>query len=84
MDGFQYMSQFLKVVRDKERGAVYRHYAGFSERIPCEGTFSNFRARLGESLYIDIFHVLIDIFRQLKMITFNILAHDGTLYLSEP
>jgi len=80
VDGFQYMSQFLKVVRDEERGAAYRDYAGFLERIPCEGTFSNFRARLGESLYIDIFHVLVDIFHQLQMITFNILAHDGTLY----
>ena len=80
MDGFQYMSQFLKVLRDEERGAAYRDYAGFSERIPCEGTFSNFRARLGASHYIDIFHVLVDIFRQLEMITFNILAHDGTLY----
>ena len=58
MDGFQYMSQFLKVVRDKERGAVYRDYAGFLERVPCEGTFSNFRARLGESLYTNILHVL--------------------------
>ena len=38
------------------------------------------RARLGESLYIDIFHVLVDIFHKLKMSTFNILAHDGTLY----
>jgi len=47
MDGFQYMSQFLKVVRDKERGAAYRDYAGFLEKVPCEGTFSNFRARLG-------------------------------------
>ena len=80
MDGFQYMSQFLKVLRDEERGAAYRDYVGFSERIPCEGTFSNFRARLGESLYIDIFHVLVDIFHKLQMITFNILAHDGTLY----
>ena len=80
MDGFQYISQFLKVVRDEERGVAYRDYAGFFERIPCEGTFSNFRARLGENLYIDIFHVLVDIFRQLEMITFNILAHDGTLY----
>ena len=80
VDGFQYMSQFLKVVRDPERGLAYRDYAGFIENVPCEGTFSNFRARLGESLYIDIFHILVDIFHQLKMITFNILAHDGTLY----
>ena len=35
MDGFQYMSQFLKVLRDEERGAAYRDYAGFAERIPC-------------------------------------------------
>jgi len=74
------MSQFLKVVRDEERGAAYRDYAGFSDRIPCEGTFSNFRARLGTSHYMDIFHVLVDMFHQLQMITFNILAHDGTLY----
>ena len=35
---------------------------------------------MGENLYNDIFHVLVDIFHQLEMITFNILAHDGTLY----
>jgi hypothetical protein len=80
MDGFQYMSQFLKVVRDPDRGLAYRDYAGFTENVPCEGTFSNFRARLGESRYIEIFHVLVDIFRKLQMITCNILAHDGTLY----
>ncbi|MBC8417524.1 MAG: hypothetical protein KJ573_07940 [Proteobacteria bacterium] len=80
VDGFQYMSQFLKVVRGEERGRAYRKYAGFSKTIPCEGTFSNFRARLGESLYNDIFHVLVDIFHQLEMISFKILAHDGTLY----
>jgi hypothetical protein len=34
MDGFQYMSQFLKVVRDPERGLAYRDYAGFIENVP--------------------------------------------------
>lgn len=81
VDGFQYMSQFLKLLRDKDLGRAYRKYAGFSSnKIPCEGTFSNFRNRLGEHLYNEIFHVLVDIFHQLQMITFNILAHDGTLY----
>ncbi|MBL7177842.1 MAG: hypothetical protein ISS66_18630, partial [Desulfobacteraceae bacterium] len=81
VDGYQHMSQFLKLLRDEDRGRAYRKYTGFSEhKIPCEGTFSNFRGRLGESLYNDIFHVLVDIFRQLEMITFKILAHDGTLY----
>jgi len=81
IDGYQNMSEFLKVIRDNDRGNAYRTYAGISmDNIPCEGTFSHFRIRLGEKLYNEIFHLLVDIFHQLEMITFNILAHDGTLY----
>ena len=81
VDGYQNMSQFLQVVHDEDRGRAYRTYAGISmDHLPCEGTFSNFRIRLGENLYNEIFHVLVDIFHQLEMITFKILAHDGTLY----
>ena len=81
VDGYQNMSKFLALVRDKDRGRAYRTHAGIREDyIPCEGTFSIFRARLSEKLYNEIFHVLVDIFHQLEMITFNILAHDGTLY----
>ena len=81
IDGHQNMSKFLELVRDKHRGRCYRTHTGISEdNIPCEGTFSIFRARLDENLYNHIFHVLVDIFHQLEMITFNILAHDGTLY----
>ena len=80
-DCHQNMSKFLQLLRDKDRGRAYRAYAGISEdNIPCEGTFSIFRARLGQQLYNEIFHILVDIFRQLEMITFTILAHDGTLY----
>jgi len=50
------------------------------DNVPCEGTFSIFRARLSEKLYNEIFHVLVHIFHELEMITFKILAHDGTLY----
>ncbi len=85
IDGHQNMAKFLTLVRDRDRGRTFRNLAGLSEdNIPCEATFSIFRARLGETLYNEIFHVLVDIFHQLEMITFNILAHDGTLYLSEP
>ena len=80
IDGFQNMSKFLELLRDKDRGRAYRTHAGILDNIPCEATFSVFRARLGENLYNQIFHVLVDIFHQLEMITFNILAHDGTLY----
>ncbi len=83
IDGYQNMSQFLQVVHDEDRGRAYRTYAGISmDYLPCEGTFSNFRIRLGEGLYNEIFHILVGIFHQLEMITFKILAHDGTLYPS--
>ncbi len=80
IDGYQNMSKFLELLRDNDRGRFYRTHGGILGDIPCEGTFSVFRARLGENLYNEIFHVLVDIFHQLEMITFNILAHDGTLY----
>ena len=81
VDSHQNMSKFLEILHDKDRGRAYRSYAGISmEHIPSEGTFSNFRICLGGNLYNEIFHVLVDIFHQLEMITFKILAHDGTLY----
>jgi len=81
IDGYQDMSQFLTSLHDEERGRAYRSYAGISiEHIPSEGTFSNFRSRLGERLYNEIFHMLVGIFHKLEMISFKILTHDGTLY----
>jgi len=81
IDGHQDMYHFLNVLHDKDRGRGYRTYSGISmDNIPCEATFSNFRIRLGERLYNEIFHILVDIFHKLEMITFKILAHDGTLY----
>jgi hypothetical protein len=81
IDGYQNMSKFLELLRDKDRGRAYRTYAGIRmENIPCESTFSVFRARISQQLYNEIFHVLVDIFHHLEMISFNILAHDGTLY----
>jgi hypothetical protein len=81
IDGYKDMSRFCEVLRDQDRGRSYRQLSGIStDNIPCEATFSNFRLRLGQSRYNEIFHILVDIFHQLEMITFNILAHDGTLY----
>ena len=80
IDGYKEMSRFCEILRDQDRGRSYRQLAGLNADIPCEATFSNFRLRLGQSRYNEIFHVLVEMFRQLEMITFNILAHDGTLY----
>ena len=75
------MSRFCKVLRDEDRGRSYRQFAGITaDNIPCEATFSNFRGRIGASHYNEIFHVLVDTFHQLEMITFKVLAHDGTIY----
>jgi len=72
IDGYRNMSQFLTSLHDEDRDKAYRSYAGISmENIPSEGTLSNFRARLGEKLYNEIFHILVDIFHKLEMITFN-------------
>ena len=80
IDDYKEMSRFCEILRDEHRGRSYRMMAGINDHIPCEATFSNFRARLGATLYNEIFHVLVGIFLRLEMITFNILAHDGTLY----
>ncbi|RLB99112.1 MAG: hypothetical protein DRH34_13085 [Deltaproteobacteria bacterium] len=80
IDRHQNMDKFLEVLRDEDRGRAYRRYAGIGGDIPSKGTFSNFKARLGACLYNDIFHILVDIFQQLQMISFNIIAHDGTLF----
>ena len=42
--------------------------------------FQNFKIRLTAARYNEIFHVLVGIFKQLEVITFQILTHDGTLY----
>ena len=81
IDGYKDMKQIITVLHDVERGRSYREYAGFYlNRLPCEGTMSHFHDRLGPDLYNEIFQILLDIFHQLKMVTFQILAHDGTLY----
>ncbi|MCK5784030.1 MAG: hypothetical protein KAH06_06255, partial [Desulfobacterales bacterium] len=81
IDRHQNMDKFLEVLRDKERGKAYRAYAGLNmENVPTKGTFSNFKARLNPDMYNEIFHILVDIFKQLQMISFKIIAHDGTLF----
>jgi hypothetical protein len=82
VDGYPDRNAFITTLRDQKRGSEYRRVAGIAENIPTEGTFSNFRKRIGEARYNHIFHVLVDIFHQLEMISFSILAHDGTLYPS--
>lgn len=50
IDGYPDIPTFREHLCDPDRGRGYRSYAGLSLRhIPCQATFSNFRARLGET-----------------------------------
>ena len=49
-----------------------------TSNIPCEATFTNFKERLGEELYNQIFHVLVEIAKHLGFLSYKIIATDGT------
>ena len=75
------MKAFVDVLRDPFKGKHYRLYAGIRDNpIPCEGTFTNFKDRLGEPLYNSIFHTLVHIADLLGFLSFKIIATDGTLF----
>jgi hypothetical protein len=89
LDLFRYLERirsikdFCLILRDPERGHNYCRLAGIpGDCIPCEATFSNFRVRIGESLYQEIFHTLVSIVEELGLLSFRILATDGTLFPS--
>ena len=81
LEKFAHMKDFVNTLHDQEKGKHYRLYAGINkDNIPCEGTFTHFKDRLGEKLYNEIFHVLVEIVELLGMISYKILTTDGTLF----
>lgn len=75
------MKTFVEVIHDREKGKHYRLYAGIKyPHLPCEATFTNLKDRLGEELYNQIFHVLVEIAELLGFLSYKILATDGTLF----
>jgi len=75
------MKSFVEVIHDREKGKHYRLYAGInSSHLPCEATFSNLKQKLGEELYNQIFHVLVETAELLGLLTYKILATGGTLF----
>jgi hypothetical protein len=89
LDLFRYLERirsikgFCHLLRDPLSGRNFRRLAGIRDDcVPCQATFSNFRVRIGESLYQEIFHALVSLVEQLGLLSFNILATDGTLFPS--
>ncbi|MFO8240866.1 MAG: hypothetical protein R6T90_07690 [Dissulfuribacterales bacterium] len=81
LEKYTTLKDFINVVHDRERGKHFRLYAGINTtHLPCEGTFTNLKDRLGESLYNQIFHVLVEIADLLGFLSYKIIATDGTLF----
>jgi hypothetical protein len=80
LEKYPTMSDFVKTIRDREKGKHYRLYAGIKyPHWPCEGTFTHLKDRLGEELYNHILHVLVEIAELLGLLSYRIVATDGTL-----
>jgi hypothetical protein len=81
LEKYSNMKAFVVALHDWERGKNFRLYAGIGNKnIPCEATFTNFKERLGEELYNQIFHVLVEIAERLGFLSYKIIATDGTLF----
>jgi len=75
------MKSFVEVFRDTVKGKHYRLSAGINDsHLPCEATFTNFKDRLGEDLYNNIFHTLVEIAELLGFLSYRVLDTDGTLF----
>jgi len=48
--------------------------------IPCEADFTNFKKRIGPEKFDEIFHVLVEIVKEVGLVTGKILSYDGTLF----
>ena len=73
LEKYPNMKDFLEVVHDREKGKHYRIYAGINyPHLPCEATFTNLKERLGEQLYNQIFHVLVEIVELLGFLSISI------------
>ena len=82
IDDFTSTAKFRNALADRDEGRAYRSYAGILQPIPCEGTFSNFRKRLGVKIYDSIHAVLVKIAYELELLTGRIISYDGCLFPS--
>jgi hypothetical protein len=83
LDRISDSKHFCSILRDPDLGQPYRTLAGLREDfVPCRATFTNFRGRLGESRYLELFHALVSLVEKLGFLSYRIQATDGTLFPS--
>jgi hypothetical protein len=77
---YDYYSDFVKDLKDKDKGRQYRYLSGINNKhIPTEATFHNFKERLGEEKFSEIMSELVRIFNMVGVISGEIISTDGTL-----
>lgn len=77
---YVYYPDFMEDLKDKDKGAQYRYYAGVDfDNIPTEATLHNFRDRIGEEKLQAVINFLVQIFNLVGIISGKILCTDGTL-----
>ena len=79
MDGYPDYARFCADLRQQEKGRRYRELAGLHEAIPGEDDLSYFRRRVGAEAIEAALAVFVGLFRDLGLITGELLATDGQL-----
>ena len=91
MEGYIHMADFLKALHHPQKGPYWWKPTGITPpHIPCQMTFTNFRARINQQSsknpalkkYEEILQVLDWIFYKVGLMTFRFLATDGGLFPS--
>ncbi len=79
VDGYEYLSDFVRDLHHPDKGRQYRELAGIRDDcIPQEADFTNFQQRCG-LLFNAVFHVVVEIIAQLGLISGHVLTTDGKL-----
>lgn len=79
VDGYEYLSDFVRDLHHPDKGRQYRELAGIQDDcIPQEADFTNFQQRCG-SLLGAVFHVVVEIIAQLGFARGHVLTTDGKL-----
>ena len=82
LDNFPSIAKFCNTLADRDAGRSYRTYAGITNSLPSEGTFTNHRKKIGTKKYDTIHSVLVKITYELHMVTGRIISYDGCLFRS--
>ena len=84
VDGYEYLSDFVRDLHDPDKGRQYRKLAGIRDDcIPQEADFTNFQQRCG-SLFNAVFHVVAMRFGRVMDVDLTGSANGGKAIIIQP